>query len=310
MAQRSEERQFVSFTIGAEDFGVNISEVREIIRVSAITRLPNTAQYIRGVINLRGSIIVVVDLAMKLGLQGKLSDNSRIIVIEINGSTVGMVVDAAKEVIRMNSGQIQAPPSMITNKINASYIEGVGVIGERLLIILDLARILETSELRAIERAATQPSASSSQSSVPQPSVPQSPLSSPPSPSLAVAPPAPLPSSTPSSAPLPALPPETPLQAPPEAPPELHPVLQDVPSDWHFITHDGRPLKNVGDLLDYARKLDDATFQQFVNQEKNDFYNWILHCVKDQELADRIRHVRSKDDVTRELRDRIIAVMR
>jgi purine-binding chemotaxis protein CheW len=154
MAQRIEERQFVSFTIGAEDFGVNIGEVREIIRVSAITHLPSTAPHIKGIINLRGTIIVVVDLAMKLNLQGKLSDNSRIIVVEINGTTVGMVVDAAKEVIRMNSGQIQAPPSMITNRINATYIEGVGVIGERLLIILDLARVLEINELPAITQTA------------------------------------------------------------------------------------------------------------------------------------------------------------
>jgi purine-binding chemotaxis protein CheW len=140
-----EEKQFVVFSLGNEEFGVNIGEVREIIKMETITRIPNTEQYIKGVINLRGGIIVIIDLAMKLGFPKKVEDkDTRIIVIEEGNNTVGMIVDNATEVLRVNSNQMKPAPPILVQKINANYIEGVGIIDERLLIILDLAKVLES----------------------------------------------------------------------------------------------------------------------------------------------------------------------
>ena len=150
-----EERQVVVFKLSSEEFGVNISEVREIIRMEAITQIPNTSEYIKGVINLRGKIIVVIDLSMKLGLPSKpVTNDTRIIVIEVNESTVGMIVDSATEVLRLPGNQVEPAPQMITQKIKADYIEGVGIIEERLLILLDLVKVLEADDMNIIKKTA------------------------------------------------------------------------------------------------------------------------------------------------------------
>ncbi|MFH2020298.1 MAG: chemotaxis protein CheW [archaeon] len=153
MADASE-RQVVVFQLADEEFGVNISEVKEIIRPEQITKIPNSEAYIQGVLNLRGKIIIIVDLALKLGLTQKKADNdTRIIVLEIGESTVGMIVDSATEVLRLSSSQVQEAPHMITQKINAEYLEGVGIIGERLLIMLDLTKVFSDNEMEAVKGA-------------------------------------------------------------------------------------------------------------------------------------------------------------
>jgi purine-binding chemotaxis protein CheW len=263
------ERQVVVFSVGEEEFGVNINEVREIHRMEQVTHIPNTAPYVRGVINLRGSIIVVVDLAMRLGLASKEADkNTRIIVIEVNDSTVGMIVDSATEVLRLSSEQVRPPPGVITERIDANYIEGVGVVGERLLILLDLAKVLGEQELASVESVASSVNtASSSQKKADEEVSPKEDSSD-----------------------------------------KSHPSLDDVHHEYHFISHEGKPIKNVHELLTYVKDLDKETFGEFVNEEKNDFYNWIKYVVKDDKLADQIQHVTSKKDVTKELRDRILHV--
>jgi purine-binding chemotaxis protein CheW len=149
------ERQMVIFTLGAEEFGVDIGEVREIIRMEPITKIPHTPPYILGVINLRGGIIVVVDLGLKLSIEHRREDkNTRIIVIQAGGMTIGMVVDSATEVLRIRESQIQPAPAIITEKIQGDYIEGVGVLGERLLILLDLRKVLETREIEELKKTA------------------------------------------------------------------------------------------------------------------------------------------------------------
>ena len=153
------ERQLVVFELAGEEFGVDINKVKEIIRWEEVTRIPNTPPYIKGVINLRGNIIVINDLAMKLGLPSKdIDDNTRILVVEVGDNTVGMVVDSATEVIRLDGSQIQEAPSMITSNIDRSFIEGVGLLDERrLLTLLDLSKVLESSDY--IQIAQTQETA-------------------------------------------------------------------------------------------------------------------------------------------------------
>lgn len=149
---RFTERQLVIFRLAGEEFGVDIAEVREIIKMEAITRIPNTDSYISGVINLRGKIIVVIDLAKKLNLPlSKQDKDTRIIVIEVSGSTVGMIVDSCNEVIRLSAEHIEPAPPIITQRINADYIEGVGIIIERLIILLDLAKVLAGTEIERVK---------------------------------------------------------------------------------------------------------------------------------------------------------------
>lgn len=151
----SDGRQLVIFKIAGEEFGVNINEVKEIIRWEDVTRIPNTDSYIKGVINLRGSIVVVNDLAMKLGLPSKeVDDDTRILVVEVDGNTVGMVVDSATEVLRLDGEKVQDAPEMITSGIDQDYIDGVGVLDEkRLLTLIDLTKVMASKDYEKILEA-------------------------------------------------------------------------------------------------------------------------------------------------------------
>lgn len=152
------DRQLVIFKIAGEEFGVDINEVKEIIRWEDVTRIPNTESYIKGVINLRGSIVVVNDLAMKLGLPTKdVDDDTRILVVEVDGTTVGMVVDSATEVLRLEGEKVQDAPDMITSGIDQNYIDGVGILNEkRLLTLLDLTKVMASKDYEKILQAQQQ----------------------------------------------------------------------------------------------------------------------------------------------------------
>jgi purine-binding chemotaxis protein CheW len=151
-ASSSEDRQLVIFKIAGEEFGVDINEVKEIIRWEEVTRIPNTESCIKGVINLRGSIVVVNDLAMKLGLPSKtVDDDTRILVVEVNGNIIGMVVDSATEVLYLEGKDIQKAPDMITSGIDNNYIDGVGVLNQqRLLTLLDLTKVMGVNDYEMI----------------------------------------------------------------------------------------------------------------------------------------------------------------
>ncbi|MCF7861491.1 chemotaxis protein CheW [Candidatus Woesearchaeota archaeon] len=150
-----DERPVVMFTLGNEEFGVNINNVKEIIRYQKITHMPNTPDYISGVINVRDQLIIVIDLAKKLNIKRKdISKSTRIIFLDFQDVNVGMIVDSASEVQRLVPNQIKPAPSIITGKIQAEYIEGVAILEEnRLLILLDLLKILEVDEVHEIQNA-------------------------------------------------------------------------------------------------------------------------------------------------------------
>jgi len=151
------ERQLVVFNLGEEEFGVDINEVNSIIKMTSITRIPNSQDFIEGVINLRGRIIVVIDLAKKIGLPSREKDkNTRIIVIETKETMIGMIVDHSREAIRISQDKIQPPPAIITNKIKSDYLEGVVVLKERLLILLDLAKVLGSGDMAGVQKSMSQ----------------------------------------------------------------------------------------------------------------------------------------------------------
>ncbi|OQX81139.1 MAG: chemotaxis protein CheW [Candidatus Omnitrophica bacterium 4484_70.1] len=147
------EIQLVSFKIGEEEFGVPINQVKEIVRLVHITPVPKAPSFIEGVVNLRGQILAVIDLAKRLQLKGKSrSEKTRIIVVELNNNTVGMIVDEVSEVLRLPKENFEETPEIITTQIKQRYLKGVGKLGERLLILIDLNQVLSYEEIEDINR--------------------------------------------------------------------------------------------------------------------------------------------------------------
>ena len=138
--------QIVSFMVGNEEYAVDILKVHEINRSIEVTRVPNTPEYVEGVINLRGKVVSIIDLRKRFGMPQREHDkNTRIIVVELQEQVVGFVVDAVKEVLRIPTSVIEPPPSFVGGA-NAEYITGVGKLEDRLLIMLDLEKVLSTNE--------------------------------------------------------------------------------------------------------------------------------------------------------------------
>ncbi len=146
--------QLVSFTIGSEEFGVDILFVQEINRMIQITKVPNAPSFVDGVINLRGRIIPVIDLRAKLGFDRKEHDNNtRIIVVEVSGKVVGFIVDAVKEVLRIPKSITEAPPELVAG-VNSEFIMAVGKLEDRLITLIDLEKILSNNEKQTLSEVA------------------------------------------------------------------------------------------------------------------------------------------------------------
>ncbi|MGD8778035.1 MAG: chemotaxis protein CheW [Ignavibacteria bacterium] len=144
--------QLVSFKIGVEEFGVNILEVHEINRIMEITQVPNSPDYVEGIVNLRGKIIPVISLRKRLNIEKKEYDNkTRIIVVELKEKVIGFIVDEVNEVLRISKDITEPPPDMVAG-INSDFITAVGKLDDRLLILLDLEKILTTEEYKGLER--------------------------------------------------------------------------------------------------------------------------------------------------------------
>lgn len=144
--ETSELLQLVSFKIGAEEFGIDILKVNEINRMMTLTKVPNAPSFVDGVVNLRGRVIPVINLRTKLSLPRKEYDrNSRIIVVELEGRTIGFIVDEVSEVLRIPKNITEKPPEMVSG-INAAFITAIGKLEDRLLILLDLERVLGEGE--------------------------------------------------------------------------------------------------------------------------------------------------------------------
>jgi len=153
----SKELHIVGFRIGRETFGVPISLVHEIVRVPEITAVPDAPEYVEGVINLRGKIVSVVDLRKRFGEKEiKSTRKNRILVTEVEGKMVGLIVDAASEVLKLPDTEIDLPPSVFEQG-ELNYVTGVGKLNGRLIILIDLNNVLQKGELRRLgEFAASQ----------------------------------------------------------------------------------------------------------------------------------------------------------
>jgi len=146
--------QLVSFVIQNEEFGVDILKVQEIIRPMDITRVPNAPTFVEGVINLRGRIVPIVDLRARFGLPPRAQDkDTRIVVVELHEQVTGFMMDAVKEVIRVDEDVIEPPPELAIG-VDTEYLKGVAKLDDRLLILLDLEEVLSDDELHAVAAAA------------------------------------------------------------------------------------------------------------------------------------------------------------
>ena len=138
--------QIVSFRLAEETFGVEITKVREIILMCEITRVPQTPHYVKGLINLRSTVIPVIDLRALFGLpEAEQSADSRIMVLQVGNKTVGIVVDGVDEVLRISQDQISPPPPTIASLGN-EYLNGLVKLEGQLLILLDIDKILGQEE--------------------------------------------------------------------------------------------------------------------------------------------------------------------
>jgi purine-binding chemotaxis protein CheW len=144
----------VGFRIGEETYGVPIGSVREIVRVPEITTVPNAPELIEGVINLRGKIIPVMDLRKRFGNVAIQSDKkNRILVVELESRLLGLIVSSASEVLKIPPSEIEAPGAVFAEG-ESSYVTGVGKLKGRLVILLDIGRLLRQPEFRKLEEAA------------------------------------------------------------------------------------------------------------------------------------------------------------
>lgn len=146
-----EEHQHVTFLIGDETYGVGVGKVKEIIGMAEITHVPNTAHFMEGVINLRGSVVPVVDMRKRFQMEPKKYDAfTVIIIVEVKERLIGMIVDSVSDVINIPVSSIQSTPHF-TSKIETDFIEGIGQMGEYLVIILDVDRILSEEEIDTMD---------------------------------------------------------------------------------------------------------------------------------------------------------------
>ena len=137
--------QLVTFHLENEEYGINILDVQEIIRPSEITAVPNSPDYIEGVINLRGRVIPIINLRKKFSLVAEGGEkDEKIIVVDVKGRIVGLLVDRVNEVLRVKTTLIEPPP-VLTPRSHSEYISGVCKLEGRLLIMLDLERLIEES---------------------------------------------------------------------------------------------------------------------------------------------------------------------
>jgi purine-binding chemotaxis protein CheW len=147
--------QYVTFSLGEELFGVEVSRTREILSLTPVTKVPQTPDYLLGVINLRGQVVPVVDMRLKLGLPaGAETEDTCIIVVDVQvdgeAITVGALADAVREVMDIRADQIEPPPRLGT-RLNTEFINGMGKVDEQFMILLNIDRIFNSEELAQVQ---------------------------------------------------------------------------------------------------------------------------------------------------------------
>lgn len=144
--------KYLTFKIGTESFGISIKHIIEIIELQRISEVPDMPAYVRGVINLRGRVIPVVDLRLRFGLENReFDDRTCIVVTEIGSTLIGFIVDTVEEVTEIPENQVEPPPKFKTASGKERYISGMGKIGDAVKILLDVERLILDEDLKSVE---------------------------------------------------------------------------------------------------------------------------------------------------------------
>lgn len=145
--------EFLTFALGEEEYGVDILKVQEIRGYDAVTRLPDAPDYIKGVVNLRGTIVPVIDMRMKFRLvKVEYTAMTVMIVLNVGGRVVGIVVDSVSDVVRLGGEQIREVPELGA-AIDRQFLTGIGTLDERMLILLDIERLMTSAEMGLVAEA-------------------------------------------------------------------------------------------------------------------------------------------------------------
>lgn len=145
--------EYLTFTLGSEEYGIEILKVQEIRGYDAVTKIANTPDFIKGVINLRGTIVPIVDLRLRFNL-GKIEYNefTVVIILNLNGRIVGIVVDGVSDVITLQAAQLRAVPDLVST-IDTKYLVGLGTVDDRMLILVNIESLMNSQEMALIDSA-------------------------------------------------------------------------------------------------------------------------------------------------------------
>lgn len=146
-------REFLSFRLGAEEYGIDILKVQEIRECDAVTSIANTPDFIKGVIDLRGIIVPIVDLRLKFRMESAVYDQFTVVIIlNVAHRVVGIVVDSVSDVVTLTAEQIKAAPEFSSN-LDTQYISGLGRIDDRMLILVDIERLMTSADMELVDAA-------------------------------------------------------------------------------------------------------------------------------------------------------------
>lgn len=150
------EGEFLAFTLGKEEYGIDILKVQEIRGYETVTRIANAPAFIKGVVNLRGAIVPIVDMRIKFNLADPTYDQFTVVIIlNVGGRVVGMVVDGVSDVISLTPEQVRPSPDF-SSDLNTGYIFGIGTLNERMLILVDIEKLMGSRDMGLIECSAVQ----------------------------------------------------------------------------------------------------------------------------------------------------------
>ncbi len=148
-----DQREYLTFRLGNEEYGIDILKVQEIRGYDAVTAIANAPAFIKGVINLRGIIVPIVDLRIKFNVGSAHYDPFTVVIIlNIGKRVVGVVVDSVSDVLTLSAGQVKPAPEFATT-LNTEYITGLGTVEERMLILVDIERLMQSADMALMDEA-------------------------------------------------------------------------------------------------------------------------------------------------------------
>ncbi len=151
----TQDNQYLLCKLDNEEYGINISDVQSIEELQSIVAVPDMPEYVKGVINLRGQVIPVIDMRLKLSMEDReYDDRNCIVIVKINESNVGLIVDTVSEVVNIPENNVDPAPSFKESEQNNKYISGIGKIGDDVKILLDVSELLNKTELEEIKTKA------------------------------------------------------------------------------------------------------------------------------------------------------------